>query len=99
MRDGIDGANGLVKGLVRRFENIPLLLRQAECPLKLEHFLAVCAFSAWLLGFAGMVLARSPTPLIPIGGVFGFFTPCIWLLMRGDVVSTNSKNSCPMHSN
>lgn len=81
VRDGMESANGIVRGLVKRFENIPMFLRQAEAPVKFETFLMICAGTA-VLGFAAFVLGRCPGPLVPFGGIFGFFLPWIWLLMR-----------------
>lgn len=81
VRDSMDSANGLVKGIVQRFENIPLFLRQADAPLKFEHFLLLCVGAA-ALGVMLAMIGRAPGPLLPVGGLMGLTAPWIWLLMR-----------------
>lgn len=81
VRDSMDSANGLVKGIVQRFENIPLFLRQADAPLKFEHFLLLCVGAA-ALGVMLAMIGRAPGPLLPVGGLMGLAAPWIWLMMR-----------------
>lgn len=81
LRDGLDSATGIFSSIVRHFENLPMFFRQADSPLKFEHFLISCAGSA-VLGALLTVIARAPTPLVPIGAMFGFVAPWIWLLLR-----------------
>ncbi|MCA9033590.1 MAG: type II secretion system F family protein [Planctomycetaceae bacterium] len=81
IRDGLDGANGLVNAIVKRFASLPMFFRQADCPLKFEHFLGACAGAA-ALGAMFTMIARAPAPMIPLGAVGGFCTPWLWLLLR-----------------
>ncbi len=81
VKDSLDGANSLVRGIVKRFENIPLFLRQADAPLKFEHFLTLCAGTA-ALGVMVAMIGRAPGPMVPLGGICGFFAPWMWLMMR-----------------
>ncbi|MBC7965095.1 MAG: hypothetical protein H7Z17_04135, partial [Fuerstia sp.] len=43
MRDGMNSAEGLVGGLIKRFAKLPNFFRQANSPLRIEHFLILCA--------------------------------------------------------
>jgi len=81
MRDGMNSAQGFVGGLIARFAQLPIFFRQADSPLSIEHFLAVCAAAA---GVGGMlaVIVRAPASLIPVGAVVGFALPWGWLWWR-----------------
>ncbi len=81
VRDGLTTAGGLLGGIIRRFGKLPLFLRQADAPLKFDHFLALCA-GAGALGALATTVAHAPTPLIPVGGVAGFALPWTWLWWR-----------------
>ena len=81
VRDGLTTAGGLLGGIIRRFGKLPLFLRQADAPLKFDHFLALCAGAA-ALGALATTVAHAPTPLIPVGGVAGFALPWTWLWWR-----------------
>jgi tight adherence protein B len=48
MRDGMNSAEGLVGGLIKRFAKLPNFFRQANSPLRIEHFLIVGAAIPWL---------------------------------------------------
>ena len=81
MRDGMNSAQGLVGGLIRRFARLPMFFRQANSPLRIEHFLILCAGTA-ALGAIISVVGRAPAPLIPLAGVLGFAFPWLWLWWR-----------------
>ncbi len=81
VRDGMQTANGFAAAVVGRFQKLPMFFRQADSPIKIEHFLGVCGGTA-ALGAVATIIARAPGPLIPIGAIFGFFMPFMWLLMR-----------------
>ncbi len=81
VRDGFSTASGILSSLLRRFERLPLFFQQAESPLKIEQFLAVCAATA-ALGMCISIIARAPVALYPIGAVTGFALPCVWLSYR-----------------
>ena len=81
MRDGLSTAQGMIGGLIQRFEKLPLFFRQAESPLKIDHFLMMCSGVA-ALGAMAMTIARAPGPLIPVGAILGFSGPWVWLWWR-----------------
>ena len=81
MRDGMNSAQGFVGGLVARFAQLPIFFRQADSPLKIGHFLVVCAGVAGVFGMIA-VIARAPASLIPVGVVVGFALPWGWLWWR-----------------
>ena len=81
IREGLEGANGLVNSIIKRFESLPMFFRQADCPLKFEHFLGLCGGCAALGGMLTMI-ARAPGPMVPFGVAAGLGAPWLWLLMR-----------------
>lgn len=81
MRDGMNSAQGFVGRLVARFAQLPIFFRQADSPLKIEHFLAACAATAGVFGMLAIIV-RAPASLIPVGAVFGFVLPWGWLWWR-----------------
>ncbi len=81
MRDGMNSAQGFVGELIARFAQLPIFFRQADSPLKIEHFLAVCAAAAGVGGLVAMVV-RAPAALIPVAAVLGFVLPWGWLWWR-----------------
>jgi tight adherence protein B len=81
VRDGMESANGFVTGIVKRFERLPMFFRQADCPLRFEQFLMLCGGMA-ALGAMLTMISRAPGPMIPVGAIFGFSSPWMWLLLR-----------------
>lgn len=81
LRDGMTTAQGMLGGVVQRFENLPLFFRQADSPLKIEHFLLLCGGMAAIGGLI-TVITRAPSPLVPVGGIVGFGLPWIWMMFR-----------------
>lgn len=81
MRDGVNSAGGLVGGLIKRFAKLPLFFRQADSPLRIEHFLLLCAGAAVLGGMMAFI-ARAPTLLVPVGAFLGATLPWLWLGWR-----------------
>lgn len=81
LRDGISTAQGLAGGIIQRFSKLPLFFRQANSPLKIDHFLILCSGTA-ALGAASVSILRAPAPLIPVGAALGFSGPWIWLWWR-----------------
>jgi tight adherence protein B len=81
LRDGLSTAQGLVGGVIQRFGKLPLFFRQANSPLKIDHFLILCCGTA-ALGAMSISILRAPTPLIPVGATVGFCGPWIWLWWR-----------------
>jgi tight adherence protein B len=81
MRDGLSTAKGMIGDIIRRFGTLPLFFRQAESPMKIDHFLLMCCGTAALGGMITMV-GRAPGPLIPVGAMAGFAAPWLWLWWR-----------------
>lgn len=81
VRDGLTSAQGILGAVIRRFSNLSLFFRQADSPLKFDHFLMLCAGAA-ALGAMLTLIGRAPTPLIPVGAAAGFGSPWIWLCLR-----------------
>ncbi len=81
VREGFSTATGLLSSVIRRFERLPLFFQQAESPLKIEQFLGICAGAA-ALGACGMMIARAPMALYPLGAIIGFALPWGWLAFR-----------------
>jgi tight adherence protein B len=81
LRDGLTTAQTMLGRILQRFENLPLLFRQADSPLRIEQFILLCIISsaaAFILLFA---LQFSITGLT-IGAAVVFLLPWIWLLLR-----------------
>jgi len=81
VREGFQGATGLMSHFIKRFEHLPRFFEQAQSPLKIDQFLLLCAGTA-ALGACLAMLARAPYALIPLGGVIGFTMPWGWLSFR-----------------
>lgn len=81
MRDGLATAQGVIGGILQRFGKLPLFFRQADSPLKIDHFLILCSGTA-ALGALMTTIARAPLPLIPVGAIMGFSAPWLWLFWR-----------------
>jgi tight adherence protein B len=81
VRDGLSATGGLLGALIKRFEKLPLFFRQADAPIKFDHFLLICGGAA-VLGVMLTLIARAPLPLLPVGGMMGFSAPWIWLWWR-----------------
>ena len=81
VRDGFSTASGMLSGLLKRFERLPMFFEQAESPLKIEQFLGLCAGAA-ALGTCATMIARAPAALMPLGAMIGLSLPWGWLAMR-----------------
>lgn len=81
LRDGMSSAQGLVGGIIKRFGKLPMFFRQANSPLKIEHFMALTAGTAGLGGMMALII-RAPASLIPVGAFMGFIMPWGWLWWR-----------------
>lgn len=81
MRDGLATAQGVIGSILQRFGKLPLFFRQADSPLKIDHFLILCSGTA-ALGALVTTIARAPLPLIPVGAIMGFSAPWLWLFWR-----------------
>jgi len=81
LRDGVNSAGGLVDGLIKCFAKLPMFFRQANSPLRIEHFLMLCAGAAVLGGLIAFI-AHAPTSLVPLSAFLGASLPWLWLWWR-----------------
>ena len=81
VRDGLTQTKGLLGGIIKRFEKLPMFFRQADAPLKFDHFLVLCAGLAALTAVAAK-FGSAPAPLIPVAAGTGFGLPWLWLWWR-----------------
>lgn len=81
LRDGMTTAQGFVGGVIQRFGKLPMFFRQADSPIKIEHFVFVCIGAAVIFALAAVV-ARAPSALVPVSGLLGFACPWLWLWWR-----------------
>ncbi|GDX93075.1 MAG: type II secretion system F family protein [Planctomyces sp.] len=81
LRDGLTTAQSMLGRLLQRFENLPLLFRQADSPLRIEQFIVLCIVlcaAVFILLFA----LQFTVPTLVGGAGTAFLLPWIWLLMR-----------------
>ncbi len=81
LRDGLTTAQTMLGRILQRFENLPLLFRQADSPLRIEQFILLCIISSAATFILLFALQFSITGLT-IGATVVFLLPWIWLLLR-----------------
>ncbi|MEI7699316.1 MAG: type II secretion system F family protein [Planctomycetia bacterium] len=81
LRDGLTTAQGFFGRLIQRFENLPLLFRQADSPIRVESFFVICFVSAAVVLLLATAM-RLPNTLLPAAALAGFSMPWGWLLLR-----------------
>ncbi|MFM7166941.1 MAG: type II secretion system F family protein [Planctomycetaceae bacterium] len=81
LRDGLTTAQSMLGRMLQRFENLPLLFRQADSPLRIEQFIVLCMLSAAAIFILLFALQQS-VPVLIGGGTAAFLTPWCWLLLR-----------------
>ncbi|MFM8725213.1 MAG: type II secretion system F family protein [Planctomycetaceae bacterium] len=81
LRDGLTTAQSMLGRMLQRFENLPLLFRQADSPLRIEQFIVLCMLSAAAIFILLFALQQS-VPVLIGGGAAAFLTPWCWLLLR-----------------
>lgn len=81
LRDGLTTAQSMLGRILQRFENLPLLFRQADSPLRIEQFIVLCMLSAAAIFILLFALQQS-VPMLIGGGAAAFLTPWCWLLLR-----------------
>lgn len=81
LRDGLTTAQGFFGRLIQRFENLPLLFRQADSPIRAESFFVICFVSAAVLLLLATAM-RLPNTMLPAAALAGFSIPWAWLLLR-----------------
>ncbi|MFM7864794.1 MAG: type II secretion system F family protein [Planctomycetaceae bacterium] len=81
LRDGLTTAQSMLGRMLQRFENLPLLFRQADSPLRIEQFIVLCMLTAAAIFILLFALQQS-VPVLIGGGAAAFLTPWCWLLLR-----------------
>lgn len=81
LRDGLTTAQSMLGRMLQRFENLPLLFRQADSPLRIEQFIVLCMLSAAAIFILLFALQRT-VPVLIGGAVTAFLLPWCWLLLR-----------------
>ena len=80
-REGMAGISGAFNRICERLGNLSLLFEQADSPLSADKFFLLSGLTA-ALGAAACLIARAPTPLIPLGGIVGALGPWGFLVVR-----------------
>lgn len=84
MRDGMSNLSESIAKFFGRFGNLPLLLEQADSPIKADMFFAMSGG----LGCVGIVVAiviQSPPPLYPVAFIVMGAIPLAWIMWRRSV--------------
>ncbi len=81
MREGVQGLNGVIGGLMEKFSNLKLLFVQADSPIKPDAFLLV-SLGCVGVGVVVAMIGRAPIPLYPVVGLAFGTLPMLWLLWR-----------------
>ncbi|MFN0197083.1 MAG: type II secretion system F family protein [Planctomycetaceae bacterium] len=79
--EGKVGITNFFAKIMERLGNIQVLFEQADCPIRIETFFAICMGGALvMMGIAAVTYA--PIPLYPVAGLLGWSLPWGWLLYR-----------------
>lgn len=78
---GKEGLAGALGRIAQRFGNIGLVFEQADSPITVPTF-AFISMAMFLVGVILGLVGNSPTPLLPIFGLFTASFPAIWIWWR-----------------
>lgn len=78
---GKSGLATIANGVAGRFAGLPTLFRQADAPLRIDTFFAIC-LGCGALGVAVAMIAHAPYPLYPVAALLAGGMPWMWLLLR-----------------
>lgn len=81
MRDGMSSFSQSMSDFFGRVGNLPLLLEQADSPVKADMFFAMTG-GLGMVGLVGAIIVRSPTPLYPIAFLLMASLPYLWIMWR-----------------
>ncbi len=81
MRDGMSTFSQSMSDFFGRVGNLPLLLEQADSPVKADMFFAMTG-GLGFVGLVGAIIVHSPPPLYPIAFLVMGSLPYMWILWR-----------------
>jgi tight adherence protein B len=81
IKEGVTGLSGSLQRLTSRLGNLKNLFVQADSPISVNAFFGL-TIGLGLLGAVGGIIARTPSPLIPVIAILFGSLPLGWLLFR-----------------
>jgi tight adherence protein B len=81
MRDGMSSFSQSISSFFGRLGHLPLLLEQADSPVKADMFFAMTGGLA-CVGLVGAIIVQSPPPLYPIAAIIMGALPFMWIMWR-----------------
>jgi tight adherence protein B len=81
MRDSMSSFSESVSSFFGRLGHLPLLLEQADSPVKADMFYAMTGGLA-CVGLVVAIVAQSPPPLYPVAAILTGVLPLMWILWR-----------------
>lgn len=81
MRDGMSSFSQSMSDFFGRVGNLPLLLEQADSPVKADMFFAMTG-GLGCVGLVGAIIIHSPPPLYPVAFIMMGSLPLMWILWR-----------------
>jgi len=81
MRDGMSSFSESISSFFGRLGHLPLLLEQADSPVKADMFFAMTGGLA-CVGLVVAIVLNSPPPLYPIAAIAVGSLPFMWILWR-----------------
>jgi tight adherence protein B len=84
MRDSMSSLSESIAKFFARFGNLPLLLEQADSPVKADLFFAMSG-GLGCVGVVAAIIAHSPPPLYPVAFLILGGLPLLWVMWRRSV--------------
>ncbi len=81
MRDGMSSFSEKISSFFGRLGNLPLLLEQADSPVKADMFFAMTGGLA-CVGLVVAIILNSPPPLYPVAAIIMGALPFMWIMWR-----------------
>lgn len=81
MRDGMSSFSQSMSDFFGRVGNLPLLLEQADSPVKADMFFAMTG-GLGFVGLVGAIIIHSPPPLYPVAFCMMGSLPLLWIMWR-----------------
>ena len=81
LRESVGGVSSVFEKLMHKMGSLGMIFEQADSPIKPETFFGL-TFFAMLAGVVIAAIARTPSPLYPVVGMFTGCFPLFWLMLR-----------------
>ncbi len=81
LRGGMSTFSTSIAGIFERIGGLPLLLEQADSPVKADMFFAMTG-GLGCVGLVGAIIVQSPPPLYPIAAIAMGCLPFMWIMWR-----------------